>query len=123
MTVDTDRPIETGRSWQDLPPAPPVGDPLDPAHPAAPAPPSVEEAATPKLAEVVQIAGKQERNEAEAAALEATLAELGIDDEHEDLGAAKKAFRSVMKQIMRQRVLDEGVRLDGRSREAGPALA
>ena len=31
MTVDTDRPIETGRTWQDLPREPPVGDPLDPA--------------------------------------------------------------------------------------------
>ncbi len=31
MTVDTDRPIETGRTWQDLPPEPPLGDPLEPA--------------------------------------------------------------------------------------------
>ncbi len=74
----------------------------------------VEAAAASKLGDVVQIAGKQERNEAEAAALEATLAELGIDDEHEDFGAAKKAFRSVLKKIMRKRVIDEGVRLDGR---------
>lgn len=30
MTLDTDQVIETGRTWKDLPPEPPVGDPLSP---------------------------------------------------------------------------------------------
>ena len=48
MTIDTDRSIETGRTWQDLPPEPPLGDPLDPAlvPPAAP-PAAVEASAAP----------------------------------------------------------------------------
>jgi putative serine protease PepD len=47
MTVDTDTPIETGRTWQDLPPEPPVGDPLDPAIPPVEPPAVVEETAAP----------------------------------------------------------------------------
>lgn len=30
MIIETDNTIETGRTWRDLPPEPPVGDPLDP---------------------------------------------------------------------------------------------
>ncbi|MEK7252916.1 MAG: polyribonucleotide nucleotidyltransferase, partial [Actinomycetota bacterium] len=74
----------------------------------------VEGVAASKLAAVVKIAGKQERNAAEEAALVATLAELGFTEEHEDFGAAKKAFRSVSKKAMRDRVIKDGVRLDGR---------
>ena len=44
MTIDTDRSIETGRSWQDLPPEPPLGDPLEPAL-IPPAEPPIAEAA------------------------------------------------------------------------------
>ena len=74
----------------------------------------VEGVAASKLAAVVKIASKQERNAAEEAALVATLAELGFTEEHEDFGAAKKAFRSVSKKAMRDRVIKDGVRLDGR---------
>jgi polyribonucleotide nucleotidyltransferase len=75
----------------------------------------VEAAAEPRLADVITIAGKQERNAAEAEALEAVLAELGLDEEHEDRPAAAKAFRSVSKKLMRARVVEEGIRLDGRT--------
>jgi putative serine protease PepD len=54
MTVDTERGIDTGRSWRDLPPVPPEGDPLPavprPARdlPAPPAEPSQPEPRSPK---------------------------------------------------------------------------
>jgi S1-C subfamily serine protease len=44
VTLDTDQVIETGRTWKDLPPEPPMGDPLSPVM-APPAPPPVEAAA------------------------------------------------------------------------------
>ena len=73
----------------------------------------VEEVARPKYAPVVEIAGKQERNDAQDAATEAILEELAIEDEDE-LAMAKKAARSVIKNMMRERVVKEGIRLDGR---------
>jgi S1-C subfamily serine protease len=36
VTLDTDKTIETGRSWRDLPPEPPFGEPLTPAIVEAP---------------------------------------------------------------------------------------
>ncbi len=75
----------------------------------------VAEIARPKLEEVIRIAAKQERKEGEDRAFEATLAELGLaEDDLESKAQAAKAFRSVLKEMMRDRVLDEGVRLDGR---------
>ncbi|OFW62202.1 MAG: polyribonucleotide nucleotidyltransferase, partial [Actinobacteria bacterium RBG_16_67_15] len=74
----------------------------------------VEAAAKSKVAAVVKIAGKQERNTAEEEALAATLAALAITPDHADLTAATRAFRSVMKKAMRERVVKEGIRLDGR---------
>jgi polyribonucleotide nucleotidyltransferase len=74
----------------------------------------VEPIARPKLAEVYSIAGKQERNRAEEEALATTLSELGIAEDGSDFGAAKKAFRSVAKKVMRERVVRDGIRLDGR---------
>ncbi len=74
----------------------------------------VEAAAKSKVAAVVKLAGKQERNTGESEALTATLAELAITPDHADLAAATRAFRSVMKKAMRERVVKEGIRLDGR---------
>jgi polyribonucleotide nucleotidyltransferase len=73
----------------------------------------VEEIARPKYAAVVTIAGKQERNAAEDEATEAILTELAIEDDAE-MATAKKAARSVLKRMMRERVVKDGVRLDGR---------
>lgn len=71
--------------------------------------------AAPKLTDVVQIADKAERKQAEDAALEATLAELGLaEDDADGAKQAAKAFKSTLKKMMRDRVIDEGVRLDGR---------
>jgi len=75
----------------------------------------VDEAARPRLAEVIIIVGKRERQDAEAAAREATLAELGIDEDHEDFAAAGRCFRAVSKKMMRERIIAEGTRLDGRA--------
>ena len=74
----------------------------------------VEGPAHRTLADVVKIAGKHERQGAEDAARDSVLAELGIDKEHEDFAAAKKAFKAVSKKVMRERVVAEGIRLDGR---------
>jgi polyribonucleotide nucleotidyltransferase len=75
----------------------------------------VEAIAKPKLEALGTIADKKERLEAEAATKEAALAELGLEEDDADgMNAAKNAFRSVQKQVMRSRVVAEGVRLDGR---------
>ena len=75
----------------------------------------VEAIAKPKFEALGTIVNKHERQDAEKAAAEATLAELDVDEDDEDtLGAAKKAIKSVQKQVMRSRVVNEGVRMDGR---------
>jgi polyribonucleotide nucleotidyltransferase len=77
---------------------------------------SISAIAEPKLASVVTIADKQERNLAQDEVKEATLAELGLaDDDDEGKAQASRAFKSVLKDMMRKRVVEEGVRLDGRS--------
>ncbi|MGA8040948.1 MAG: polyribonucleotide nucleotidyltransferase, partial [Acidimicrobiia bacterium] len=75
----------------------------------------VRQIAEPKLASVVSIADKQERNAAQDAALEATISELGLaEDDDEGRTQAGRAFKSVLKDLMRKRVVEEGIRLDGR---------
>ncbi|NNC92948.1 MAG: polyribonucleotide nucleotidyltransferase, partial [Acidimicrobiia bacterium] len=66
--------------------------------------------------DVITVADKQERSNAQTALGEAIEAELITEDtEADEAGMVKKAFRSVMKQKMRQRVVSDGVRLDGRA--------
>ena len=70
-----------------------------------------------RVAEIVRIGGKHERQAAEREALDAVLAELGLTAEGADEAEkrmAKAAFRSLTKEAMRRRVVDEGIRLDGR---------
>ena len=75
----------------------------------------VEAAAGPRLEALGTITDKQARLAAEEEAREATIAELGIaEDDDDELEAAKKAFRSVQKKVMRERVVADGVRMDGR---------
>ena len=75
----------------------------------------VEAIAAPKMGAVLSIAGKHERQDAEKEALASTVADLGIaEDDVESLGEAKRSFKSVYKKAARQRVIDEGVRMDGR---------
>jgi polyribonucleotide nucleotidyltransferase len=75
----------------------------------------VEETAAPKLESVVTIADKKERNRAQDVVEEETIAGLGLaEDDSEGRIQAKRAFKSVLKDMMRRRVVDDGVRLDGR---------
>jgi len=73
----------------------------------------VAAAAGASLSEVVRIENRTERRAAQAEALTATLQELHLGDESEQ-ARAEQAFRSILKQEMRRRVLDDGIRLDGR---------
>jgi polyribonucleotide nucleotidyltransferase len=75
----------------------------------------VKAIAEPKLSSVVTIADKQERNSAQDDALEATIAEMGIaEDDEPGRTQVGYAFKSVLKDLMRSRVVEDGVRLDGR---------
>ncbi|MDH3250869.1 MAG: polyribonucleotide nucleotidyltransferase, partial [Acidimicrobiia bacterium] len=77
----------------------------------------VRSAAESKLADVIRIADKQERKAAQDTAFAATLADLGLDGEDADkdeVGQAKRAFKAVLKDMMRRRVVEEGIRMDGR---------
>jgi polyribonucleotide nucleotidyltransferase len=66
--------------------------------------------------DVITVADKQARSEAQTALGEAIEAELITEEtDPDEAGMVKKAFRSVMKQKMRQRVVSDGVRLDGRA--------
>jgi polyribonucleotide nucleotidyltransferase len=75
----------------------------------------VEPLATSRIPAVLEIAGKHERQDAEVEALEAVIAELEIEEDDVDaMKQAKSAFRSVFKRLARRRVVDQGVRIDGR---------
>ncbi|MEH1560768.1 polyribonucleotide nucleotidyltransferase [Cutibacterium avidum] len=74
---------------------------------------AVEEKAADELSRIEQIAAKLERQDAESelkARIKAELAETFPEREAEISGA----FKAVMKKLVRKRVLDEGVRIDGR---------
>jgi polyribonucleotide nucleotidyltransferase len=73
----------------------------------------VEPAARAKLGDVITIPDKRERSIAEGEAFDRVVEELGIEDPDE-LVAAKRAFKKVSKTMMRERVANEGIRLDGR---------
>ena len=76
----------------------------------------VEAIAGARIASVFSIDGKQERKDAEAEALDATIAELGLaEDDAVGLLQAKRAFKSTFKKMARLRVVNDGIRLDGRA--------
>ncbi len=66
------------------------------------------------IGEIIVIADKTERGKAESAAKDAMLEAYG-EAEANELSMASKAFRALMKKAMRARVVNEGIRLDGRS--------
>ncbi|GAA4656191.1 polyribonucleotide nucleotidyltransferase [Arthrobacter cryoconiti] len=74
---------------------------------------AVSEAAAKKLAAVFAIADKQERDAASDALKDETVAALAADfaGREKELSAA---FRGVTKHVVRQRILTEQVRIDGR---------
>ena len=74
---------------------------------------AVESAAAEKLAAVFQIADKQERDTASDALKDEVTSSLAgqFEGREKELSAA---FRSVTKQVVRQRILKDQVRIDGR---------
>jgi polyribonucleotide nucleotidyltransferase len=80
---------------------------------------AVKRVGTDKLAPVIRIADKSERNTATDAAAGEIVAELcGTKDEPGEFAGSEKmvkeAVRSLTKKLMRARVVEEGVRMDGR---------
>ena len=76
----------------------------------------VEGAAKARLTEVMSIAGKQEREERTEELLATVIAELGGEGAQLE-GRDKEitgAFRALTKQVVRQKILTDGVRIDGR---------
>ncbi|TCC16870.1 polyribonucleotide nucleotidyltransferase [Kribbella speibonae] len=74
---------------------------------------AVEASASEELAQALTIAGKHEREDATDAVKAATVDKLaaGFEGREKELSAA---FRSLTKKLVRQRVLTEKVRMDGR---------
>jgi polyribonucleotide nucleotidyltransferase len=80
---------------------------------------AVERVATDDLAKAVTIAGKHERNEATDAVKAKALAELAGTSEAPGEFAGKEkeikeAVRSLQKKLVRKRIVEEGLRIDGR---------
>ncbi|GIU87323.1 MAG: polyribonucleotide nucleotidyltransferase [Acidimicrobiia bacterium] len=79
----------------------------------------VEQAAGADTAAAMTIADKNERND-RLAAIEAALVErlVGTADApgplHAEATAVRRAFRSLQKEVVRRRIVNEGVRIDGR---------
>ena len=79
---------------------------------------AVEKAATKKLEKLLTIPGKQERDDATNEYMEQV--EEKLLDQFEDLEEAdaskqiRGAYNALMKQIVRQKILSEGFRIDGR---------
>ncbi|MEK7292921.1 MAG: polyribonucleotide nucleotidyltransferase, partial [Actinomycetota bacterium] len=80
---------------------------------------AVEKSATSKLAPAVSISLKSERNAAIDAVTDATIAELAGNSAAPGVFAGqekqiKEAVRSLTKKLVRKRVVDENIRIDGR---------
>ena len=80
---------------------------------------AVERVATDDLAKAVTIAGKHERNEATDAVKASALAALaGTSDAPGEFAGKEKeikeAVRSLTKKLVRKRIVEEGLRIDGR---------
>jgi polyribonucleotide nucleotidyltransferase len=77
---------------------------------------AVERVATPKLAEAITISLKADRNAATDEAAASTVAELcGESAEFEGRDKeVKEAVRSLTKKLVRKRVVEDGIRIDGR---------
>jgi polyribonucleotide nucleotidyltransferase len=77
---------------------------------------AVEDAAEAELATIMQIAGKQEREEATDALKAKVLETLSPKFEGRE-GELSAAFRSVNKKLVRKRIVNDKVRIDGRGLE------
>ena len=77
---------------------------------------AVEAAGTERIAATQMIADKTERQNAEAEMSAALIAELEgqFADNADAVKQIKAAARSVMKKVVRKRIVEEGIRIDGR---------
>ncbi len=77
---------------------------------------AVEAKATAKLTEIYQIAAKQERDNAASAFKDEVVAELAAEGTAFETraGEISKAFGALTKHVVRQRILTDQVRMDGR---------
>ena len=78
---------------------------------------AVRESATDRIAATQQIADKTERQEAEAALSGQVISELEarFGDDPATAKQISSAIRAVTKQVVRSRIVAEGIRIDGRS--------
>src|SRR5204862_1295928 len=74
----------------------------------------VEAVGTDRLAQASQITQKAERNEATDVATRAIIEELAAEFPERE-GEIKSAARSLVKKVVRKRVVEDGVRIDGRT--------
>ena len=77
----------------------------------------VTAASQPKLVKALQITEKQERYQRLDAVVDEVLAEVfpeGSEPSNDDIGQAKSSISSVKKNVMRERVLKDQIRIDGR---------
>ena len=77
----------------------------------------VTAASQPKLVEALQIIEKQERYQRLDAVVDEVLAEVfpeGSEPSNDDIGQAKSSISSVKKNVMRERILKDQIRIDGR---------
>lgn len=78
---------------------------------------AVEQAVSEELAEALAIGGKQEREQRLDELKEVTLQRLGIEEGEQFAGREKEigaALKSLTKKLVRQRIIREQVRIDGR---------
>ena len=76
---------------------------------------AVQSAATDRIAETQKIADKTARQDAEGELSAAVVAELdGQFDDPDAVKQIKNAIRSITKAVVRKRIVEEGVRIDGR---------
>jgi len=76
---------------------------------------AVSSAATDRIAETQKIADKTDRQNAEGDLSAAVVAELeGQFDDADAVKQIKNAIRSITKAVVRKRIVEEGIRIDGR---------
>ncbi len=76
--------------------------------------PRVEEVGTPLIAEANKVTAKAERNAAIDGATATIMETVGAEFPDRQ-GEIKAAIRSLTKKLVRQRIIEEGVRIDGRT--------
>ena len=67
------------------------------------------------IAEMIRIADKTERKAAEAAVQERVMEDFAADGDGEAAAQAGRALKALGKKMMRRRILEEGIRMDGRT--------